>query len=162
VNIFVLDEDPILAAQYQCDKHIVKMPTETAQMLSTAIAYLGIEDNNLYKSGFKNHPCSIWTRMTKKNFIWLCDHGLALCEEYTKRYNKIHKAQNIIELAKLYNCKFTGDNLTNFAQAMPEECKNEDSVIAYRTYYICYKASFAKWKTEKPWWWFTYEDIKDL
>jgi hypothetical protein len=33
MNIFVLDEDPVISAQMQCDKHIVKMPLETAQML---------------------------------------------------------------------------------------------------------------------------------
>ena len=32
MNIFVLDKDPIISAQMQCDKHIVKMPLESAQM----------------------------------------------------------------------------------------------------------------------------------
>jgi hypothetical protein len=36
MNIFVLDSNPVLAAQLQCDKHAVKMPLESAQMLSTA------------------------------------------------------------------------------------------------------------------------------
>ena len=36
MNIFVLDKDPVKAAQYQCDKHVVKMIVESAQMLSTA------------------------------------------------------------------------------------------------------------------------------
>ena len=36
MNIFVLDEDPTIAAQMQCDKHVVKMIVESAQMLSTA------------------------------------------------------------------------------------------------------------------------------
>jgi len=36
MNIFVLDTSPVLAAQYQCDKHVVKMIVESAQMLSTA------------------------------------------------------------------------------------------------------------------------------
>ena len=29
MNIFILDENPTLAAQYQCNKHVVKMVTET-------------------------------------------------------------------------------------------------------------------------------------
>ena len=32
MNIFILDRDPVLAAQYQCDKHVVKMVLETAQI----------------------------------------------------------------------------------------------------------------------------------
>ena len=35
MNIFVLDEDPVVAATMSCDKHVVKMILETAQMLST-------------------------------------------------------------------------------------------------------------------------------
>lgn len=35
VNIFYLDHDPAVAARYHCDKHVVKMVTETAQLLST-------------------------------------------------------------------------------------------------------------------------------
>ena len=35
MNIFVLHDDPVLAAQDQCDKHVVKMIVESAQMLST-------------------------------------------------------------------------------------------------------------------------------
>jgi hypothetical protein len=37
VNIFVLDADPQKAAQYHCDKHVVKMVLETAQLLSNCI-----------------------------------------------------------------------------------------------------------------------------
>lgn len=36
MNIFALDNDPKLAAQMHLDKHIVKMPIEYAQLLSTA------------------------------------------------------------------------------------------------------------------------------
>ena len=35
MNIFYLDEDPVKSARAHGDKHIVKMPLETAQMLST-------------------------------------------------------------------------------------------------------------------------------
>jgi hypothetical protein len=36
MNIFYLDEDPKICAQYHCDKHVVKMIIEYAQLLSTA------------------------------------------------------------------------------------------------------------------------------
>ena len=35
MNIFTVDSDPYIAASYLHDKHILKMPLETSQMLST-------------------------------------------------------------------------------------------------------------------------------
>ena len=36
MNIFVTDVCPEISARTQCDKHVVKMVLESAQMLSTA------------------------------------------------------------------------------------------------------------------------------
>ena len=36
MNIFYLHEDPIQNAKWHIDKHIVKMPIEYAQLMSTA------------------------------------------------------------------------------------------------------------------------------
>jgi hypothetical protein len=36
---------------------------------------------------------------------------------------------------------------------MPEQYKNVDPVIAYRTYYINDKKDFATWKNKVPDWW---------
>mgnify|MGYP001364327535 CR=1 FL=1 len=36
MNIFELDENPLVCASMHCDKHVVKMPIEYAQLLSTA------------------------------------------------------------------------------------------------------------------------------
>ena len=35
MNLFILNENPVIAAQEQCDKHINKMVIESAQMLCT-------------------------------------------------------------------------------------------------------------------------------
>ena len=45
MNIFVLDSDPAIAAQMLCDKHVVKMILESAQLLSTTHRFL---DGNEY------------------------------------------------------------------------------------------------------------------
>ena len=55
MNIFYLDTDPVLAAQMQCDKHVVKMILESAQMLCTAHRVLdgegkGADAMGLYKT----------------------------------------------------------------------------------------------------------------
>ena len=84
MNIFVLSEDPIEAAQMQCDQHVVKMTLETAQMLCTPFP----NGSAPYKHTHYNHPCNVWVRESKANFIWLCDHGDALAQEYTDRCEK--------------------------------------------------------------------------
>lgn len=152
MNIFVLDENPKLAAIQQLDKHVVKMPLESGQLLCSAF-----EKNQApYKRTHYNHPCSIWTRQSKENFLWLVEHGLSLCEEYTFRYSKIHKTQKVIDWCRdnILKIQFPQTGLTPFAQAMPWEYKNESAVLAYQAYYIGEKAKIAKWtKREIPNWW---------
>ena len=98
MNIFVVDEDPIVSATQLCDKHVVKMIVEGCQMLSTIhriggshVIYAPV---NLYKASFQNHPCTIWARESSENYMWLADHTRALSFEYTHRYGKIHAAHD--------------------------------------------------------------------
>jgi hypothetical protein len=151
MNIFVLDKDPRIAAQMACDKHVVKMILETAQMLSTAArAHGGWAP---YGATHKKHPCTLWAGKSQANWNWLVAHGLALCAEYTLRYNKRHKSQSVIEYCKHLKLQFSQEGLTPFAQAMPPQYKHECVVTAYRAYYHGEKARFATWKTKKPKWW---------
>lgn len=152
MNIFILDEDPKVAAQYHCDKHVIKMILETAQLLSTCCRYYGIDYG--YKSTHLNHPCSIWLRQGFQNVLWTYKLGLFLLQEYTKRYNKIHKSSEIIINIPLDDLrKFMENKRTDFVLAMPEQYKSENAVISYRNYYINEKASFATWKnTSQPKW----------
>ena len=134
MNIFVLDTDPVKAAKAHCDKHVVKMILETAQMLCTAF-----EDAPYKKSHF-NHPCSKWARASRSNYLWLITLGKALHDEYQYRYgaNKTHKSFAVIEWChqQIDSIKFPKIEMTPFAQAMPDDYKTEDPVAAYRTYYI--------------------------
>lgn len=147
MNIFVLDSDPILAAQLQCDKHVVKMCLETAQLLCAAFEP-GIA---FYKRTHYTHPCSIWTRASLNNYMWLINHGLALCEEYTYRYGKVHKSMAIIHWCRdnLQLIKFNSIGLTDFAICMPDDAKIGDAVDSYQNYYRKYKANIAVW-TNRP------------
>lgn len=153
MNIFILDYDIEKCAQYHCDKHVVKMILEYAQLLCTthhiAISRLEIP----YRKTHQNHPVAIWARNSLTNYIWLVNLGLELCKEYTYRYGKIHKTQKVIEWCSdnLPNIKDFG--LTPFAQAMPEEYKNQNAVIAYRNYYNGEKKNLFSWKNrEVPKW----------
>lgn len=139
MNIFVLDEDPVKAARMQCDAHVVKMILESAQMLSTAVREVtGYEGDEIYKRTHLNHPCSIWARESYQNFRWLFRHAMSLCFEYAERYGKTHKSMKVINqcMGILANsCKAHWGRKTPFAQAMPDEYKDKDAVVAYRNYY---------------------------
>ena len=85
MNIFVTDPSPYKSAQCLPDKHIVKMPLETCQMLSIVasekwghgfgtLPKLNGEPYKTEKGAFRNHPCTIWAQT---NFYWLIEHGLA-------------------------------------------------------------------------------------
>jgi len=150
VNIFALDADPIRAAEMACDQHVVKMATETAQMLSTVCRLHGV--NVGYKVSHVNHPCTKWAGTTQENFRWLVEHGLGLCGEYTYRYGKVHAAATVIREVHqaCLSVEFTEKELQPFAKCMPDEFFDEDPVQAYRRFYIGAKSRFARWRRNRP------------
>lgn len=152
MNLFILDENPTVAASYYCDKHIVKLILESAQLFCTTSWFYNVAAP--YKKTHLNHPVSIWVRETIDNYNWAMKHALALCNEYTLRYNKTHKSQQIIEWCQQFGGKPIKTGLTPFAQAMPDKYKNDNAIFAYRDYYIGEKLSFAKWKepAKIPFW----------
>lgn len=170
MNIFYLDQDPKLAAQYHCDKHVVKMILEYGQLLSTAhrvldgTPYLGSSvsekrnvarwklpdgrENILYRACHTYHPCGIWVRANMDHYRWLYDLLYQLIGEYKYRYNgKRHKTEDL--LLPLLNAP---NNIPivdwqDPPQAMPEDVKVPgNSIEAYRNYYKVHKARFATWK----------------
>ena len=97
MNIFVTDPSPTVSAQVLPDKHIVKMPLESCQMLAIVCSekwghgYGEIhkkdgEPYNTEKGAFRGHPCTIWAAESIANTAWLIQHGFGLLEEYTHRY----------------------------------------------------------------------------
>jgi hypothetical protein len=155
MNIFVTDRCPIQSARNLPDKHIVKMPLETCQMLSIIYSdwYYGV--GKLYKSdgtpyrtahgAFRKHPCTMWAAATPYNLAWLIRHGYALCHEYNLRYGKVHTCLDVISQAeRIYHKSF--DNLLlsdasrkvgTFTRAMPEYLKFDttiDTITAYKRY----------------------------
>ena len=150
MNIFYLHRDPVVAAQMQCDKHVVKMILESAQMLSTAHRVLDGDDyansRGLYKLVHENHPSTRWVRSHHKHYNWLWKHMIALMEEYTHRYDKVHETERLNDPLSIspVNINFS-DHFLDPPQCMPDQYKNKDTVQAYRDYYIGEKSSFAKW-----------------
>ena len=149
MNIFYLHKDPHKAAEYQYNKHVVKMILESAQMLCTAHHHYGNGDNVPYKKAHYNHPSTIWVRNNCENYAWLYRHMIALGEEYTKRYGKTHltitKCKEPLSKAPP-GMPWLG--FTQPPQAMPDEYKDDCSLQAYWNYYIGAKRIIANWKTE--------------
>lgn len=154
MNIFVLDVNPRKCAEYHNNKHCIKQLLETAQLLCGVHWMCGGTYEIPYKLSHKNHPCSMWARECMENYKWLCDLGIELCEEYTYRYGKRHKSQDVVEWCISNPPKIRNNgNITRFAQAMPDEYKVKDVVESYRNYYMGAKKTFATWKKrEVPIW----------
>lgn len=179
----MLAKDPRQAAEAHCDKHAVKMILESAQMLCTA-HWLGwakmlnapplktkqlqqwLYDNvpkdlqPPWKMTHANHPCSQWTRHVWGNYMWHSRLGIALCDVYTERYNKVHKSHEMHRwlnrhIPPTFESRIDDPvGITPFAICMPDDVKIPgDAVASYRNYYNVHKARMARWAhSEKPTW----------
>lgn len=97
MNIFWLHKNGRVMALLHCDKHVVKMILEIAQMASNVYYhYSGETGMKLYKRTHAKHPMSIFMCQCLANFELACTRGLFLCREYTRRYNKEHKCEEML------------------------------------------------------------------
>jgi len=174
MNIFYLDSDPKTCAEMHLDKHCSKMLVEYAQLMSTAHRVCdGTEwyDKNkigrrikrwsvtpnmedvLYKASHVNHPSNIWTRASKHNYAFLYEMWCHLHEEFKIRYGKEHLSYTKLnEVLQYPPINIADTPFTQPTQAMPDDVKDDDAIVAYRNYYIKYKKNFAHWKTKQPDW----------
>ena len=166
MNIFFLSETPQQAAEYQCDKHIVKMITESAQMISTWYLTSDFEfedDTPWYRPTHINHPCVKWLSESTHNVLWLVRHLRALLNEYDRRFHKKDKFANAriilsgVEIGLSYF--LLDEKMTLPPLCMPEEyrvtpCNTMHDVVAsYRAYYTGDKAHMFKYtNVEWPSW----------
>ena len=172
MNLFILSLCFRECAECMFDKHVSKMILEAVQMLCTTIHMVDPENQvkdqiQLYKIAHKNHPVTIWMRASLENYMWTLDMVDAMHEEWKYRYDhpaeKMHKsyivARYLREFAPSAD-KFSSNEFTPFAQAMPVEYKSDDPIESYRKYYQSpEKQKIASWKKRgKPdWYQFTIE-----
>jgi hypothetical protein len=164
MNIFVLDKDPKKCAEYHIDKHVIKMPVEIAQQLSTCVRHFyqfpkqtivmdGIKV--LYKSTHKNHPCNIWLRESKHNFLWTLELGLELCKEFLYRgfgKGQNHKSIYCLNFVKDFVNNLPDVPMTKFVQAFGKYMSpKEDSIEGYREYYLLHKRFDVREKLMHKW-----------
>ena len=149
MNIFHLHKDTEICARYHCDKHVVKMILESAQMLCAAHHILGNPDDVPYKLAHKNHPCTIWVRENSLHYDWLYEHMMALGDEYTARYGKTHMSINKCKHLDIHPENIPHEEFEQPPQCMPDKYKDKCSIQAYWNYYIGEKHVVANLKTEK-------------
>lgn len=183
MNIFYLHNDAHECATMHNDKHCVKMILEYAQLLSTAHRVidgnksLGVtktgrkqtryvlpddRESTLYSATHINHPSAVWVRQSDYNYRWLSELLLALCDEYTFRYGKVHKVQKDLLAFNLQSLPMSipvGD-FTQPTPAMPDTYKVAgDSITSYRNYYNGGKQHLASWKKRPVPDWFILQNV---
>ena len=116
------------------------------------------------KGAFRNHPCTIWAAQNHYNTAWLVVHGLELCGEYKRRYDKIHSCNDTLFTAKkIFHAKshraITCSSMAdNFVRAMPDEYKLDTSIDTFTAYkmYIASKpwvaSNYLRDESRKPNW----------
>lgn len=163
MNIFLLDNDVHKSVEYYVDKHVVKIPTEIAQMCVSALRKWGAGDNDVppTKSGspmkisHPNHPITLWMGRSRPNYLLGLEYLRELCREYTYRYGRHHYYEQFIPLFHAAHELLPVGPSTIFSPAMPDEYKVDDVVQSYRNYYKFNKLKTiqCRWtKREIPLW----------
>lgn len=145
MNIFLLDYSKKRCAEYHNNKHLIKMITESAQILSTCLYFYNLSAP--YRKTHVNHPCCKWVRKSLLNYQWLWELTNFLGKEYTYRYGKQHLSHKRLleQIPYSPSIRFPLKKFTYPPNCTPY--KNiEDPVRAYRKYYNKDKRYFCKWK----------------
>lgn len=184
MNRFIIEQSPQDCARSHCDKHVVKMIVEEAQMLSTVHRILDGElemrpsksgkrltkywklnddrEDTLYRPVHMHHPCTVWSAKTLGNYRWSYALLENLCEEFTYRYGKVHSTQTKL----LDTLSHAPQNIPKDLEVTPAplamgsnpECIDHDDVIgSYRKFYMTKQYRFSMtWKNRPVPEWFQY------
>lgn len=168
MNIFYVSHKPSRCARWHCDKHVVKMILESTQLLYTAHWVVEGEPNlssapcrqdlgRGYKSiKNKKHPSAMWTYESLDHYMWLCQLAAFLCQEYEYRFGskKVHSCQKHIEwLTANPPPHLVSKGWVQPPQAMPEEYRHSNSIVAYRRYYLGAKSRLLRYtRRNMPHW----------
>jgi hypothetical protein len=139
VNIFATSDDPEACAKFLDNKRVVKMILESAQLLSTAQWRNGRD--GWYALTHANHPCAMWTSATRDNYLWVYEHLKALLNEYTVRYTKVHKCNEIVPTAAVGRLNIPTGALLEF-----ENCTNFKHLPVHEAYV---HQLLVKWNQDK-------------
>ena len=96
MNIFYTHHLPSECARDHCDKHVLKMTIEYAQLLSSAHHVIDGDNarDGIYRLTHKNHPSAVWVRQSVEHYGFVRDLLFRLGGEYYHRYGKSHLFEN--------------------------------------------------------------------
>ena len=134
MNIFYINTDPVVAARELADDHIRKMQIESAQMCSTAHWATG--SIAPYKKAHLNHPSTKWVRESIQHYRWTINHGLEICNEFEKRYGKVHATKAVLQWLEQNEPNLPDNGFIAPPQCMDDIYKSENTVDSYRIFYI--------------------------
>jgi len=133
LNIFRTSSDPVECARVLSDQHVIKMAVESAQILATAVRLHGCTAEGLYKATHKGHPCTVWAASSVDAAEWVLDHAIALCEEFRRRFGKVHGSRaQIIYVMPLLRQWLPDEPFTPSPACVPDEFRHLPTEEAYR------------------------------
>lgn len=166
MNRFITADTVERCAKDLCDAHLHKMVLEEGQMLCTTIheqwrtIYADLKQVvPLYKPTHVNHPCRVWAGESADNFRFAYSLFSAMCDEYTRRRNRVHKTDQDLRIAlrllvnqQDFGRLFDKQELTRHPQCMPDEFKTDEflPVTAYRNYMKKHKATVMTMRWSAP------------
>lgn len=174
MNLFRLDNNPLIAARYNQDLHCRKILLEASQLLANCYSADQLvfspytQNGTMRKHSHIHHPISKWVKETYGNFTWTLRHANALTYEFEFRFGKKHFCESFIFWCAKNSPHLLSSDLGEVQTEQPQCFKaypqcivNGDPVAGYRNYYRTAKKSFdirgktvhATWtKREVPEW----------
>lgn len=155
MNIYILDHDQKASSKMLCDKHVVKTPSDTCQILCNVHHHLTPKRIDIpYKPFALNHPIVLWVKQSVSNYNWLLKTMYYQQREYTYRFNKEHKTIPTMEwLRDNIPNNMPEIGLTSFPLNMPDKYITSDIITSYRNYYMNEKAPILKYtRRQSPTW----------
>lgn len=185
MNIYILDEDPMLSARYHMDAHVLQLCREACAFLAAAHLVRIPESISMRAPDWL--PWTRWTSRSIQHYSFIVMHASCLAREGRRREMDMTACDIEIDwLQRNIPGHLRHSPLTPFPLCLKDrliECiperhvSHEDfahiypshdviglTVLAYRRYYKIEKARLAGWKIDGPpdWWESTYSLQLDM
>jgi hypothetical protein len=153
MNIFMTSDCPWHSASKLDDARVNKMLLESTQMMAIAANVHHAPDNELpinkaglpYRTGgHRQHPCSVWVRENKSNYLWLLEHTIALWTERASRSS----TKNLQSFANITRCINLAKYIPDGARTVLPNCTTHHKHIS--NVYMAYQLEMIyKWNNPK-------------
>lgn len=167
MNVFWLADDPVDAARYHDDERVIKMVTEGAQLLATALHIRDVdplsdfrlepdERESLYAPFNYHNSLPHWCALSRTHALRVFSLVGSLNREYQKRWDT---DENHGAWESVWDWRGAFSRLPDHGWERPpfygpEEYEGEDIVASYRRYYAHEKGASAVYaRAPVPEWW---------